>query len=76
LSFTDRRTRRGNQRVALALGPNGPPITLLTVPAGTRRKVVLIANLGAHVVVDGVQREDLFAGLNIEPSKEYPTPAT
>ena len=76
LSFTDRRSRRGSQRVALALGPNGPPITLLTVPAGTRRRVVLIANLGAHAVIDGVQRQDLFAGLNIEPSKAYPTPAT
>jgi hypothetical protein len=76
LSFTDRRTHRANQRVALALGPNGPPIVLLTVPAGTRRKMVLLANIGAHVVINGVQRQDLFAGLNIEPSKAYPTPAT
>ena len=77
LSFADRRSRRGiDQRVAIALGPNGPTIVFLTLPAGARREVVLSANVGAHVVINGVPQRDLSASFNIVPSKEYPTPAT
>jgi hypothetical protein len=77
LSFTDRRSqRRVNQHVALGLSPSGPDIVLLSLPAGARRNVVLLANLCARVMINGVRQRDLAECLNIETSKQYPTPAT
>jgi hypothetical protein len=76
LSFVDRRTHRGKQRVVLALGPSGPPIVTMRLAAGARRSVVLIATIGARVEIDGVPQPHLSAGFNIDLSKEYPTPAT
>jgi hypothetical protein len=77
LSFTDRRSqRRADQRVALGLSPSGPDIVLLSLPAGAHRNVVLLANLCAQVAINGVRQRDLAECLNIDTSKEYPTPAT
>lgn len=77
VSFNDRRSRRRvKQRVAVAISPSGPPIVLFTVPAGTRRTIVLLANESAQVAINGVVQWKRSWGLNIETSKNYPTPAT
>jgi hypothetical protein len=77
VSFTDRRSQVGpNQRVVLTVSPIGPPIVLFSVPAGTQSRQVLLANESAQVVVNDVPQRGLAAYLKIEPSKEYPTPAT
>jgi hypothetical protein len=77
VSFVDRRSRTGiNQGVAVAVSPSGPPIVLFKVPAGARRTEVLLANESAQVVINGVVQWRRSSSLNIETSKNYPTPAT
>jgi hypothetical protein len=77
LSFTDRRSHRAqDENVVLALAPVGPDIVLLNVPAGTHRTHVLLANERVQVVINGVRQRALAETLNIDPSNEYPTPAT
>ncbi len=77
VSFTDRRSHVApNQRVALTVSPIGPDVVLFSVPAGTHSRQVLLANESVQVVVNDVPQRGLAAYLKIEPSKEYPTPAT
>ena len=51
-------------------------IVLFRLRASAHQELALLANVSAHVVIDGVEQPDLTESLNIDVSKEYPTPAT
>jgi hypothetical protein len=77
VSFDDRRTHRDTaQHVALGMRPSGPVITLATIPAGTRRQEILLANLVAFVAFDGVRQPSSEVPLPVDTSRAFPTPAT
>ncbi len=78
ISFHDRRAHRvSGQPVVLQFGPSGPLIALVSVPAGTERSGVLLANDIPWVLIDGVRTPvGGESALGIAVSDRYPTPAT
>jgi hypothetical protein len=78
VSFRDRRSQpQPGQRVALQFAPSGPRFVVLTVPAGSERTGSILANEITWTAIDGVRVS--FPGdeqLTIDPSPQFPTPAT
>jgi hypothetical protein len=78
ISFRDERSHPpAGDHVALAFGPSGPRIALVTVPAGGETLGTLIANDVPWVTVNGVANFSPGGDpLTVETTPEFPTPAT
>ena len=78
VSFEDARTNKPAGQVArLQFRASGPTFVLLEVPAGTAKTGTLLANEVASVAYNGVpQNVPVKNQLNVQPSKEFPTPVT
>jgi hypothetical protein len=78
ISFQDlRSSRRAGDRVALAFGPSGPRVALVTVPAGGDALGTLIGNDIPWVTVNSVANFSVGGdSLTVDPTRQYPTPAT
>ncbi len=78
ISFRDERSHPpAGDHVALAFGPPGPRIAVVSVPAGGETLGTLIANEVPWVTVNGVANFSPGGdSLTVETTPEFPTPAT
>jgi hypothetical protein len=78
ISFRDQRSQPPpGQHVELQLGPSGPLIAIVSVPAGSQRQANLLQNEIPWIAINGVANHRVPSEpLEIEPTKQFPTAAT
>jgi hypothetical protein len=78
ISFRDLRTHPPTgDRVELQFGASGPRVALVTVPGGGERVGTLLQNDVAWVTVNGTPiRSAGGDSLEVDPTKQFPTPVT